>query len=302
MTEKSKNVSMSWRSFVAVMLAMAFVLPAGASFVGTGEGTIFEDTNLIENDRIEISLSGYRFDPIVDAYPIEDLWRLDRPNGHYLVQLYGNIYPEHRQAIEDAGADIISYVPDYAYLVNMDETARANVESLDIVRWVGYFEPGYKVSPFVKDKIGTYDGETTIIITLFDAPGSNIESLFTDDYNRMLPQGIVAFPEVGEIPENYAQMKAEIDTSIMNPVDLSEGRIESNVKPFTHTPIEWSLGQFALDTRLDRLTDGVFDEGQFISHNRLLMERAQQVVFEIFVDELGGQVTEWVEYNQAAVT
>lgn len=60
--------------------------------------------------------------------------------GLYLVQFQGPVRREWRQALEAAGAAIIDYVPDFAYLVRAAPAAAARFAALPGYRWHGTFD------------------------------------------------------------------------------------------------------------------------------------------------------------------
>lgn len=67
--------------------------------------------------------------------------------GEYLVQFQGPVLPAWRQALTAAGADVLEYIPDFAYRVLMTPAQAEAVSGLAPVVWVGVFHPGYKVAP-----------------------------------------------------------------------------------------------------------------------------------------------------------
>ena len=67
--------------------------------------------------------------------------------GAYIVQFKGPILKAWKEAIHDLGGQVLDYLPDYAFVVWMDEAIREKVESLETVRWVGVYQPAYKISP-----------------------------------------------------------------------------------------------------------------------------------------------------------
>jgi subtilisin family serine protease len=67
--------------------------------------------------------------------------------GTYLVQFDGPIYPEKKRALENTGARIDGYLPNYTYIVRMDQTTRTKLKTIPCIRWIGDYEPGYKISP-----------------------------------------------------------------------------------------------------------------------------------------------------------
>jgi hypothetical protein len=71
----------------------------------------------------------------------------DGEYAYYLVQFNGPMRQEWREGLEKAGAEIMFYLPDYAYAVRMTEAVRANISSSKSeVAWTGLFQPAYKVS------------------------------------------------------------------------------------------------------------------------------------------------------------
>jgi subtilisin family serine protease len=67
--------------------------------------------------------------------------------GPYIVQFQGPVQTAWTEAVIASGGQIDSYLPDFAYIVRLDENSRAQVEQLDFVRWVGIYQPAYKLPP-----------------------------------------------------------------------------------------------------------------------------------------------------------
>lgn len=56
---------------------------------------------------------------------------------------------EWKQKLEDLGGTLYWYIPDYAFLVEMDTSVLAKVQSLPFVRWVGIYQPAYKIHSYL---------------------------------------------------------------------------------------------------------------------------------------------------------
>lgn len=84
--------------------------------------------------------------------------------GTYLVQFDGPIYSHERRALEQAGVGIEGYLPNYTYIVRMDQATRAKVEILPGVGWVGNYEPGYKLCPEIDLEGGITE---KLVVTLY---------------------------------------------------------------------------------------------------------------------------------------
>ena len=59
--------------------------------------------------------------------------------------------------MEKAGGAIFDYVPDFAFIVRMDNTAHTAVMALPEVVWVGPYQPAYKLSPDLAGRSGMLD-------------------------------------------------------------------------------------------------------------------------------------------------
>lgn len=79
----------------------------------------------------------------------------------YLVQFEGPILHSWQLALEAAGAKILDYIPDYAYKVNVECAALAELERLPGVVWVGVYHPAYRLSPDLAPK-----GRQAVIVEL----------------------------------------------------------------------------------------------------------------------------------------
>ena len=70
-----------------------------------------------------------------------------RGAGYYLVALKGPVTDADKLALTLAGADLIEYIPDFAFLVKIDRGCVQSLRKLDCVDWVGPFKPEYKSDP-----------------------------------------------------------------------------------------------------------------------------------------------------------
>ncbi len=67
--------------------------------------------------------------------------------GYYIVQFSGPVEPAWRAAAEGLGAELLGYLPDFAFKARLTPAAARDVEELDEVAWVGLFHPAYKLHP-----------------------------------------------------------------------------------------------------------------------------------------------------------
>ncbi len=96
------------------------------------------------------------------AYP-------DDGQGAYIVQFKGPVQEAWKEQVRSLGGRVMDYIPDYAFLVWMDGAARAQVEALDTVRWVGLYQPAYKFDPDLNPEKPIYR------VILF--PGSDLKAV-----------------------------------------------------------------------------------------------------------------------------
>ncbi|MDY7079861.1 MAG: S8 family serine peptidase [Chloroflexota bacterium] len=115
-----------------------------------------------------IRLQRATFDPLIEtpdlspnltlaAYPGDG-------SGYYLIQFKGPILSEWKEALGKAGAVFHDYVPRFAYVVRMDETTAARVRALEAVRWVGLYQPAFRLSTDLDDVVTDASDETVRII------------------------------------------------------------------------------------------------------------------------------------------
>ncbi|MFN2134365.1 MAG: S8 family serine peptidase, partial [Candidatus Promineifilaceae bacterium] len=71
-------------------------------------------------------------------------------NGYYIVQFSGPVQEAWKAQAAGAGADLLGYIPDFAFKARMNPAQAARVAQLPDVAWVGLFQPAYKISPDVK--------------------------------------------------------------------------------------------------------------------------------------------------------
>lgn len=123
------------------------------------------------SDAASIRLgNGFRFDPVADGEPQVPPALASKavPVGHvgaFLVQLRGPVADGQRESLAAAGATIVSYVPNYAFLVRMPGESKADVEALPFVRWVGAYQPAYKLS--AQPEMNDVSGPATLHVLLF---------------------------------------------------------------------------------------------------------------------------------------
>ncbi|MCP4659611.1 MAG: S8 family serine peptidase [bacterium] len=104
-----------------------------------------------------VRLLDFQFDPLVDGPPSFDVPLKAGRNNLHLVQLEATPLPEMTQAIADTGARILRFLADHTFLVKADAETLERLHSLAFVRWVGPYDPLYRVERVLREAL---DGHT----------------------------------------------------------------------------------------------------------------------------------------------
>jgi Subtilase family len=106
-----------------------------------------------------------------------------------LVQFAGPIKRRWRDQLEAAGAEVVGYVPDYAYLIRVTPAALARVALLDAgeatdatrpVRWMGRLEALHKLDPVFSDKMLTMPDPLKVDAEIELLDGPDVEQTIAD--------------------------------------------------------------------------------------------------------------------------
>jgi hypothetical protein len=99
--------------------------------------------------RYKVLLRYAEFDPLesVPNVPQNLASRNDGGDDVYIVQFKTQTIDGYIDALESFGAKVYKYLPDYSYIVRMDAATREKALSLPFVRWIGKYEPAYKIEP-----------------------------------------------------------------------------------------------------------------------------------------------------------
>ena len=93
---------------------------------------------------------------------IPDNLRAQGDPGTYIVQARGPVDDAFRAALKQAGADVVSYIPNNAYLVRASANAARQLSSNPQTQAVLPYEPYYKLSPALLASVMQPQGETPV--------------------------------------------------------------------------------------------------------------------------------------------
>ena len=177
--------------------------PAADALVFPADEAARRQIETLAADGGWILFDGARFDPLRHGSPDLSAYVPVPPGSRDLpasalrlaiVQFEVPPGPAQRAQILAAGAEILSYVPQRAYLVRADAYTLASLAGEPEVRWVGRYEPGFKVDRrlgrlargLVLDKPLPGERAETLRLDLLFAPGVSLEQARTA-VSRALP-------------------------------------------------------------------------------------------------------------------
>ena len=88
-------------------------------------------------------------------------------NQYYIVQFTGPFLRQWFRELERSGIKTFGYLPNYAVLAQLTPDQRQYVASLPMVRWVGLFQPAYKLES------GLLDGTGSRKVVILAMPGAD---------------------------------------------------------------------------------------------------------------------------------
>jgi hypothetical protein len=108
----------------------------------------------VQDTSFEMILRYGKFDPLVSIPATPDALTAKTAadsGGVYIVQFVSQPLDEYRNQIESLGGKIYIYLPNHSYLVRMSSENVETIKSLPFVRWVGRYQPAYKLEEVLND-------------------------------------------------------------------------------------------------------------------------------------------------------
>ena len=113
----------------------------------------------------------------------------------HLIQFAAPVKPEWRQALEQTGVKIVSYIPQNAYLIYGDAAAltlaQAWAGTNAVVQWEGVYQNDWKINPAARATNATgqvrWPGTSSFAIQLVDDPAANTHTLAQVDALKLAP-------------------------------------------------------------------------------------------------------------------
>ncbi|MEZ5962338.1 MAG: S8 family serine peptidase [Planctomycetota bacterium] len=114
-----------------------------------------DDVGAVTPAAPKIMLHYGAFDPLGGAPVVPPGYSADDGTSLYIVQFHTEVTQAHRDSLATLGAHACWYAPHQAYVVRMDAGRRNQVAALPAVRWVGAFQPAYKLQPSLMRRLVT---------------------------------------------------------------------------------------------------------------------------------------------------
>jgi len=103
-----------------------------------------------------IQVNNFRFDPLAETPNIPSFLSYGDKSAdeisYFIVQFNGPITPEMKDSLESTGVKILYYINYNAFVVRASGLTVEQAKDLRSVRWVGAFEPAYKLSPRLSER------------------------------------------------------------------------------------------------------------------------------------------------------
>ncbi len=98
-------------------------------------------------------VQNYSYDPLLQPADLPPELTFDQEQAtvdgrcYCIIQFHGPIRPEQKHAVEQAGAELLWYIPDYAFVGRIPLDRIAVVRNRPEVRWLGPDQPAFKFCP-----------------------------------------------------------------------------------------------------------------------------------------------------------
>ena len=89
--------------------------------------------------------------------------------AYYIVQFKGPIEGQWKAKVKDVGGAFFDYLPNNAFIVKMDGDILDTVKGFPEIKWIGLYQPDYKVGPQLTVKVQGMEEAITVTVKTFEA-------------------------------------------------------------------------------------------------------------------------------------
>jgi PGF-pre-PGF domain-containing protein len=136
-----RNITIYGSIIILIILTFSLI-PTNASKIN--ETVNNNDPNAILLKNAQFITTDYTLQTVQSEQVLSSF--SDDTDGYYIVQSTSYVTDEWKQSITDTGAVLFDYIPNNAFIVQMNSLVLARVEALDTVQWIGIYQPYYKIS------------------------------------------------------------------------------------------------------------------------------------------------------------
>lgn len=215
-------------------------LPSAESVISLSNGIEFDTRNGEPMLPEDLRITGYR----------------EGESGYYLVQFAGPLRPEWKEEVERSGGEVVAYMPHYALVVKLDQVSRQRVQALPSVRWVGVYQPAYKIRQDLAGAAGLQE-LTVVLFSREDGP-------------EVMSQLSALGAEIFEVydQEAVSRVRIRIDAGMVTQIAHLTGVawIEPYSQPqFDNNNAQWIMQTHYSDNRRIWVVEGIRGEGEIVS-------------------------------------
>ncbi|MEZ4642907.1 MAG: S8 family serine peptidase [Chloroflexota bacterium] len=136
---------------------------------------------------IPLRLASGTFDPLQTApetLSIPSALRNSSSSAYYIVQFTGPITDMDKAELTAAGADILTYIPDYAFIVRANAPIIDALANLENFRWAGAYLPYFRLSPELRTRYVETSAPTELLELVLLLPPDVDETAVTQAINE----------------------------------------------------------------------------------------------------------------------
>ncbi|MCA9977566.1 MAG: hypothetical protein KC413_17525, partial [Anaerolineales bacterium] len=136
---------------------------------------------------IPLRLASGTFDPLQTApetLSIPSALRNSSSSAYYIVQFTGPITDMDKAELTAAGADILTYIPDYAFIVRANAPVIDALANLENFRWAGAYLPYFRLSPELRTRYVETSAPTEMLELVLLLPPDVDETAVTQAINE----------------------------------------------------------------------------------------------------------------------
>ncbi|MEM7031675.1 MAG: S8 family serine peptidase [Chloroflexota bacterium] len=211
-----------------------------------------DDTNKLSTSPLRLQTG--IFDPLIDGAPVSAARAGETTSPYYIVQFEGPVQATWIEQLELLGADVLGYIPDNAHIARIQPNDVAKITDMYAVRWVGPYQPTYKVAPRLGQRLVA---NRLIDLNLLAFPGESLSELTT----FLSKLGAT----ISDTSESNLGISFRITVSTNNLADIVNHPAFAWIEPYTPITVSNAEAREIMNTEQVWQTDGLFGAGQIIA-------------------------------------